>query len=96
MINGAVGKYASSWLLSLLRDSFNPRPFAVVVQQGAFIRFGLRTFCCSVPPVRRKAGGDVGERHSTVIGELLAVPFSSNPHGGTVLEDLTQSPTLLS
>jgi len=69
MINGAVGKYASSGLLSLLRYSFNPRPIPAVAQQGAFICFGLRTFCCPVPPVRRKAGGDVAERHSTVVGE---------------------------
>lgn len=94
MINGAVGEYTSSCLLSLLRDRFNPRPIAAVVQQGAFVCFWLRNFCCLVPPVRRKAGGDVGERHSTVIGELWAVPFSSNPHGGSVLEDLTQSPIL--
>lgn len=34
------------------------------------------------------------ETHSTVIGELLAVLFFSNPHSGSVLEDLTQSPIL--
>lgn len=33
--------------------------------------------------------------NSTVIGELLAVPFPSNPHGGSVLEDFAQSPILL-
>lgn len=33
--------------------------------------------------------------NSTITGELLAVPFPPNPHGGSVFEDFAQSPMLL-
>lgn len=33
--------------------------------------------------------------NSTITGELLAVPFISNPRGGSVFEDFAQSPILL-
>lgn len=33
--------------------------------------------------------------NSIITGELLAVPFPSNPHGGSVFEDFARSPILL-